>query len=365
MQYIDHTYINLIGSKLDRFSKKRDTLYNCRCPLCGDSQKHTYKARGFFFEKKGKFFYMCHNCGASMSFSKFLSIVDAEMHKQYTLEKWKDVQPKKEEPPKDHTPLKFYYDIRDGSVVVKEDPAKFDIDFKAKFKDKIIDFGLTPVNKLEDTHPAKQYLVNRKIPKLDVLYYTEDFKAAVNSMIDRFGDKESPRFYDGLVENEKRIVIPFFDLNKRLIALQGRSLESSGMRYITIKIDETAEKIYGLERINKNETVYVTEGPIDSLFLDNALAMAGSDVSMKYFDQFDDVVFIFDNEPRNAQIVNRMLKIVDSGFRIFVWPSRIDEKDINDAVLAGMEKPELHDIITKNTSGGLESKLKIAEWKRC
>lgn len=361
MLYIDHTYINLVGSKLERFAKKRDNLYNCRCPLCGDSQKHSYKARGFFFEKKGKFFYMCHNCGASMSLGKFLSIVDAEIHKQYTFEKWKDNNPKKEQKKEEHKPLKFYYDFRDNSVVVKEEQTEFDIDFKAKFKDKLSD--VTPIKKLVDSHPAKRYLVKRKIPNLDVLYYTEDFKSTVNTLLSKFGDNS--RLYDKLVDNEKRIVIPFFNENKKLIALQGRALDSSGMRYITIKIDEDAEKIYGLERVDKNKTVYVTEGPIDSLFLDNAIAMAGSDVSLKYFDKFADVVFVFDNEPRNPQIVKRMSNVVESGFSIFVWPNRVEEKDINDAIVSGMDVLELRDIISNNRTNGLEAKLKISAWKRC
>ena len=361
MLYIDHTYINLVGSKLERFAKKRDNLYNCRCPLCGDSQKHSYKARGFFFEKKSKFFYMCHNCGASMSLGKFLSIVDGEIHKQYTLEKWKDNHPKIEQKKEEHKPLKFYYDFRDNSVLVKEEQTEFNIDFKAKFKDKLK--GMTPIKKLDDSHPAKRYLVNRKIPNLDVLYYTEDFKSTVNTLLSKFGDNS--RLYDRLVDNEKRIVIPFFNENKKLIALQGRSLDSSGMRYITIKIDEDAEKIYGLERVDKSKTVYVTEGPIDSLFLDNAIAMAGSDVGLKYFDKFNDVVFVFDNEPRNPQIVKRMLNVIQTGFSIFVWPNKIKEKDINDVILSGMSVLELQDIISKNISNGLEAKLKISVWKKC
>ena len=47
------------------------------------------------------------------------------------------------------------------------------------------------------------------------------------------------------------------------------------MRYITIMLDEDSPKVFGLDRVNETEPIYIVEGPFDSLFLDNSIAMAG------------------------------------------------------------------------------------------
>ena len=137
------------------------------------------------------------------------------------------------------------------------------------------------------------------------------------------------------------------------------------MRYVTIKIDEEKTKVYGLDRVNKDETVYVVEGPIDSLFLENSIAMAGSDINVEYFTDWKDVVFVLDNEPRNRQIVDKFEKLIDSDQNVVIWPEKIKEKDLNDMILSGIDSFELSTIISKNTTCGLEAKLKLNQWKRC
>lgn len=354
MLYIDHNYINLLSVRLERFTKKRADLYNCRCPLCGDSKKNSYKARGFFFAKKNNFFYRCHNCGASMSLSQFLKIFDAELHQQYTLERWKEnKQSEIVVPKKQSTNLKFYYNYKEDSVLaVEAEKDDYGFDYKPKFKSKLP--YTEKIDDLPNDHPAKKYIRGRKIPKTENLYYSADFKKTVDELVDGYN----------LEENDSRIVIPFFDENKNLIYLQGRSLGNNSLRYITIKIND-GQKVYGLDRIDPSKTVYVTEGPIDSLFLDNAVAMAGSDIDLNYFNKYDDVVFIYDNEPRNLDIVNKMSKIISSKFGLVIWPNKLKEKDINDMILTGYDNLELQDIISKNTTYGLETKLKLATWRRC
>ena len=335
MQHIDKIYISRLGAKLERFTEKRSNLFNCKCPLCGDSKKKSYKARGFIYIRKSNFNYMCHNCGASMSLSAFMKQIDPELHKEYVLEKWKSGQT--------------------GSRKNIATP-EFKFDAPTFTKSKVCDFNLgTKVVDLPDNHPAKIYCIERKIPKLDLLYYTNKFKSLVSELTDG---------YDNLIE-EERLVIPFFDSDCSVFALQGRALKQSGMRYITIKIDEEKTKIYGLERLDPTKTSYVVEGPLDSLFLENSVAMAGADVDLQYFSEWKDVVFILDNEPRNKQIVDKYVKLIDAGFKVTVWPEKVKEKDLNDIILSGIDTSELKQIISKNTTYGLQAKLRVNNWKRC
>ena len=337
MLYIDRTFIQRLSPQLEGFTKKRDTLYNFRCPICGDSKKKTYKMRGFLYEKKNNFRYMCHNCGASMGLGQFMKEVNPSLYEEYAIEKWKDGQSGK-------TKGNFEKDV------------DYKFDFTPTFKSKCsFDYG-EKVSDLHQSHPAKKYCDQRNLPKQELLYYTDDFKSVV--------DKVSKEGYN-LQKFDKRIVIPFFNEKCELIALQGRSLNpNSSMRYITIKIKEVP-KIYGLERVDPEKPVYIVEGPLDSLFVDNSLAMAGSDIDKSYFSDFSDVVFILDNEPRNKQIVDKLSKIINDGFKVVIWPEKIKEKDINDIILSGIDTLELMDIISKNTVDDLEAKLRYSQWKKC
>ena len=122
---------------------------------------------------------------------------------------------------------------------------------------------------------------------------------------------------------------------------------------------EDHQKIFGLDHINPEDTVYVTEGPFDSLFIDNSIAMCGSDVDLSNYDyQF---VFVFDNEPRNRQIVTKIARAAEQGHKVVIWPKTVKVKDINDMVLAGLNPSA---IIKDNTFTGLEAKLRLNNWKK-
>ena len=90
MDIIDSKYIGLVSSRLQKFKRVKSNLFNFRCPICGDSQKHKNKARGYFYQVKTNTNYKCHNCGVSLSFNNFLKQIDSTLHKQYVLEKFKD-----------------------------------------------------------------------------------------------------------------------------------------------------------------------------------------------------------------------------------------------------------------------------------
>jgi len=330
--YVDHKYANILSSKLSLFKRKSRTLYNFRCPLCGDSKKNKYKARGYIFEKKDGLFYKCHNCSASTNFGSFIEKIDSVLAKNYFFEKYRD-KDKKEK---------------------IEEPKTVPLFTRPKFKK----VDLETINNLDDDHPAKKYLNGRHIPKIRYhdLYFTDCFKSWVT--------KYDVELASRLKEEDPRIIIPFFDRNKNLVAAQGRSVENSTLRYFTIKIDKKASKIFGLDRWDDRQVAYMTEGPFDSMFLPNAMAMAGSDIDDISLFMGKNVVFIYDNERRNKEIVNKMTKVLSKGFSIVVWPDDIKFKDINDMIVGGISLDRILDIINKNTFNGLQARLKINQWKR-
>ena len=322
MDLIDSKYVGLVSARLQKFKKVKADLYNFRCPICGDSQKNKNKTRGYIYQVKNNTNFKCHNCGASMSFSNFLKKMDTVMHKQYTLEKFKE----------GHT----------GRNFVVEEP-KFD--FKKPVFKKTINLPKASSNSF-----AKRYLEKRKIDP-DKFYYAEKFKTWTNTQKKTFE-------YTG--KDESRIVIPMYDENKKLLGFQGRALDNSPNKYITIMIQEEAPKIYGLETIDTKLPVYVVEGPFDSTFISNSIALCGADGDIAKWG-ISNPVWVYDNEPRNREIVERIRKTIDSGDSIVIWPNNITEKDINDMVLAGHE---VMSMLKSNTYHGLEAKIKFNNWKK-
>ena len=321
MNHVDSKFIGLVSSRLLRFKRVKSNLFNFRCPICGDSQKNKSKTRGYLYTVKADVNYKCHNCGASMTFSNFLKEVDPVLQKQYVFERFKD----------NHT----------GRGTVVEEP---DFKFEApKFKKNL------KLPKASENPRASGYLTARKLDTSQ-FYYAKNFKKFANSLKRTFNSEK----YD-----EDRIIIPLY-YEKNLIGFQGRSINPSPVKYITVMLDDDAPKIYGLDNIRTDAPVYVTEGPFDSTFLRNSIAMCGADADVGKWG-ISNPVWIYDNEPRNREIVNRIAKTIDTGDSVVIFPSSIDEKDINDMVMAGHD---VQKIVECNTYSGLQAQLKFNKWKK-
>ena len=321
MDFVDVKYINLISSRFQKFKKVKNNLYNFRCPICGDSQKNKSKARGYLYQVKNNTNFKCHNCGVNISFNNFLKQIDAAIHKQYTFEKFKEGNTGK-------------------NFIVDEPVFKFEV---PKFKPKL------DLPKASANPNAKLYLEKRKLNP-DKFYYTDKFKEWTNSLQSTFDSTEN---------DEPRIIIPLFYQNT-LVGFQGRALGPNKIKYITIMLDDDAPKIYGLDEIQKSETVYITEGPFDSTFISNSIALCGADGDVGKWG-IDNCVWIYDNEPRNAEIHRRIEQCISRGDKVVIWPSNIQEKDINEMVLSGLD---VQSVIELNTYSGLEAKLKFTTWKK-
>jgi hypothetical protein len=330
MSFIDVKYINLVSPQLQKFVRKKDSLYNFRCPYCGDSKKRQDKARGYIFKIKNDYVFKCHNCGVGRTFTNFLKDNCVSLYDQYVLERYKEGLTGKGT----QTPNPTWN--------FKE--PKF-------FKTKKRSLDLEKISELNITHPAREYLENRKIKDLDYFYYCPKFKEWTNSQLDVFPN---------LKQDSPRIIIPLRDKEGNMFGYQGRSLAPKAkIRYITIMLDESKPKVFGLDKIKETDPVYVTEGPFDATFLENSIAMCGSDVDLSNFSY--NFVFVFDNEPRNREIVSKIAKTIECGHKVIIFPKHIIEKDINDMVLAGHN---IKNVIESNTYSGLEAKLKLTEWKK-
>ena len=319
MNLIDSKYIGLVSSRLGNFKRVKSDLYNFRCPICGDSKKNKTKTRGYLYTIKADVNFRCHNCGASMTFSNFLKEIDPVVHKQYVFERFKQG--------------------RTGRGTVVEEPV---FKFEAPQFKTSIDLPLAST-----VDVSRIYLEKRKLDPTK-FYYAERFVEYVNSHKQSLDVKEHPR-----------IIIPLY-YEKNLVGVQGRTLNSNSVKYITTIFYDEAPKIYGLDNIRRDAPVFVTEGPFDSTFLLNSIAMCGADSDVRKWG-VSNPVWVYDNEPRSKEITERISSAIARGDSVVIWPTGIEEKDINDMILAGHD---VQSIVESNTYSGLEANLQFTTWKR-
>ena len=322
MDLVDSKFITLVSSRLQKFKRVKSDLYNFRCPICGDSQRHKNKARGYLYQVKVNTNYKCHNCGVSLSLNNFLKQIDPVLHKQYTMEKFKDGFT--------------------GKNFVVDEPK---LDFKKPVFKKKLDLP-----RASEVPVAKEYLQKRKLDPTK-FYFAHKFKEWTN--------KQKPTF-DTIHRDESRIIIPLYDKEHNLMGFQGRSLGPNSVKYITVMLTDDSPKIYGLDKIDETKPIYIIEGPFDSTLVENSVAMCGSDIDIRTFG-WSDYIWVYDNEPRNREIVNRISKTIDRGDKVIIWPNEITQKDINDMVLGG------HDVLSvleSNVYSGLKAMIKFNKWKK-
>ena len=338
--FIDKQYIHKLKSYFPTLSQNSDDVFNVRCPICGDSAHNQTKKRGYFYRNKTrKFKYKCFNCGVNIPFFVFLkNYCPNVLYREYIFDKFNDsIHNKKSN------------DI-DNTFIEDNTKEKFSNLYKLP--------NCIPIVKLDNNHIAKQYILSRQIPSIyyNDIFYSEDFKLTIENISDNYKN----------IISEPRLVIPFFDTSGNIFALQGRSLdENPKLKYITIRFDKTdiIQKPYGINRYDKSKLGYVVEGPIDSLFLPNSLAVASSNLTNSFVNTLDksNIIIVFDNECRNNEIIKKMESAIFQGYQVCIWDNKITQKDINDMVISGID---VVNIINNSTYSGLKGLLKLQEWKR-
>jgi transcription elongation factor Elf1 len=341
MLSIESKYIRLISSRLRNFKQKKDYLWNFSCPICGDSKKNLSKARGYVFQKGTNLFFNCHNCGVGTNLGNLIKQVDPSLHKEYVLERYKSGE-------------SGFSNFKSPSFDI---PApRFDKVAKEKHFE-----HAEWVSKLPSGHFCLVYCTNRRFLSImrDTLLFTPNYKKFCDALVPNHGKE---------ITADARLVIPFYDKYNTLIGVSGRALENSDykLRYVTLRTTESQDKlIYGIDKVNTNELVKIVEGPLDSMFLTNCVGSGDSALiqTAKLIDA-ENKVLIFDNEPRNKEIVKLMSDAIKLGYDVVIWPDTMEEKDINEMVMAGFSPDEIERIISSNTFTGLRAQMKFISWKK-
>ena len=337
MDWLEQKYIGMLSSRLRNYKRKSSGLINFSCPICGDSQTHKNKARGYIYDKKGTSLYHCHNCSVTMGVPNLIRTLDQHLYGEYKLEK----------------------------LSGNKTPEQVDLEeFVGKMKKPVfmqtgVLKGLKKISQLDPDHPAKQFVDRRKIPTRyhAKLFLCPNFKSYTNQWV--------PNKFENINSDETRLLIPFIDKEKRVHAYQGRSIRNQEPRYITIVLDETVPKVYGLDDVDTSRRTYVFEVPIDSMFVGNSIATAGGDLvsSLSEIDRTN-LVIVYDNEPRSRETIKKIDKAILQGYSVCIWPENLEHKDVNDMVLAGLSPEFIKHIIDTNIYKDLAAKLRLQKWAK-
>lgn len=308
---------------------------NCRCQVCGDSAKDEFKARFWVYEHKGVLMVKCFNCDLSMSFVRYLKENDQTLYREFLIERRK----------------------AEGGIFKADKP----IIKEEKIETKGIELiNCDRLDKLPINHPIVKYVKRRAIPEaaFSRLYFTTKWPALCNSV--------KPGTYKYELD-EPRLVIPIFTKEGIIESFQGRALDlNAPQKYITIKSHDDATKIYGLDTVKPGRPICVFEGPIDSLFIPNSLAITGGAIELSAMPFKDDRIWVLDNEPRHKDTISRMEKLIEQGETICMWDQAPwKSKDINDMITKeGAISEQIYDYIINNAFSGLRAKQRMLRYKR-
>ncbi len=337
-QWIDEKYIGLVGSRLLHFHRQSRSTFSFRCPICGDSQKRSNKTRGYLFLYQRKYIFKCHNCNESMSLRTFLKRIDPQLYREYQLDLLRQERP--------------------ADLPTPSAPGPEDDMFRFGRRSTKSLMSLPTLASLPEDHPAVRYAKGRLLP--DLAFHSIHFTDRWTTWIKELGWN-----YAIPEDGAPRIILPWYSRSGDLLGAQARRIDVTGKdaRYVTLKASEDVDKIYGVDRINSSAPVYLCEGPLDSYFLPNCCAAMGSDL-LRAYDQHlkgHHTILVWDNEPRNRELLSTMEPAVKLGLPVVIWPSHIKEKDLNDMVKAGLD-PEA--LVRAHTYKGLRATLEFLRWRK-
>lgn len=346
MLYIDLKYTALVGSRIKNFKQKSQYVWQYTCPYCSDWTSEKVKARGYIYRKKTDLFTKCHHCGHGSNIGNLIKHFDEQLYKQYVVERYTNNVSKFSDH-KDVTPL-----FQPSKEVNLEE---------VELVDDVLS-SIKRIDQLATDHPARKYVEGRMIrpEHLSLFYFAPKFKKFVNKHVEKFTA-------ESLERDHPRLIIPYFNAHGKVVMFNGRAFGDEEPKYMMVRLDEDCEKVFGLERVDYSKTIYVCEGEIDSLTLDNMVGVGGAASFDSHVIQRikTNAVLIHDNEPRSREVTKIVAKTIKQGYNCFLPPETFEFKDLNEAIQNGMTREALKELIDANSFQGIRAELRFTTWKKC
>jgi hypothetical protein len=283
--------------------KRYQNIFNAECPVCKEGKSAGRTRRLFYFPNKQYFF--CHNC--SKSWKPF------EWVKEITGLSVPEIIRKNNEKVGSEIiiPKKHAKNINNDKVVLRE---------IAELPENCID--------IENLEQVAFFGSNQIIDKAIKYCVERRLFSAVNRCKSFFVSLE-----DKIHKN--RLVIPFYGDNNKVVCYQTRALiDNQHPKYLT-KFGE--KHVFNITNVDPSiPYVFIFEGPIDSMFVKNGVAIAALSPTESQLDELNrligyEKIYVFDNDKNNKQTSKKIEKTIKDGKKVFIWPKEFHKfKDINE-----------------------------------
>jgi hypothetical protein len=308
--------------------------YQASCPICREGKSWLKKQRCYYIVKKN--IIHCHNCGWHGNPVNWIMEVSGDSFSQV--------------------------------MSSSQDYDTVNIENFSKPKNKKIDYEL-PCDciDIEDEEQLEFFNYEPVIKKaLEVLNHRR-LLSAIN---------RPKKYYVTLNDfvHENRLIIPFYDENNKIVFYQSRKLLDSDKKAKYLSKKDSERSLFNIDKVDENiPYIFITEGPLDSTFIRNGIALAGiSESGSDIFTEkqklqiqlfpLHELIFVLDNQWNDQTSKKKSKALLEAGKRVFVWPKEYREfKDLNDVCVAYKLDEFPYKFIQKNSYSGMTGKMKISE----
>jgi len=307
-------------------------VHNAECPICGEGRSAGKKKRLFYYPDEHYLY--CFNCTQSWSDVDWVSKVT---HKTY-----REIYQETEDGYAEDLMKRFE---TTEEVVTKETPI-LPPDCVDITDDEQVDFYASDPFKYQVLQKAISVCKDRRL-------YT-----AINRSKSYFVSFED-------YSHKNRLIIPFYDRAGKIASYQSRLLFETAdyvPKYLTKLGNKT---LFGEDKVSADiPYLFIFEGPIDAMFVKNAVALGGTSVTDEQQGFINNClgyekVFVYDNDKGNDEMKKRIEKTIKAGERVFVWPPECSKyKDVN-AICCGLSLDEIPwKFFLENSFKGIEALVK-------
>lgn len=277
--------------------RKFDGIYNASCPICREGKSWLKKKRLYYYPSTNSFY--CFNCSKSWS----------ALH-------W----------------------IEECTGLSRQE-----IELEASFGDNSVDIS----SSLKENRVLRKEKPNLPYDSINILDSTQQkfyennpcFQKTLEYVVQRRLDVAINRcnnYYISLTDyfHKNRLCIPYYNRENKINFYQTRALDNSEPRYLNkIGYDKT---VFGLNTIKTNlEYIFLFEGPIDAMFVQNGVSLAGltmSEIQNKQLQEFPfhEKIWVLDNPAKDSAAKEKIFNLINKKERVFKWKANSPFKDFNE-----------------------------------
>jgi len=318
---------------------RHDNNYIGCCPVCREGNSWGRKKRLYYFPHQNYLY--CHNCGES----------------------WNPADWIKEVSDKDNC-----------DILNEVKSEEYPIDLMFNDDDFVVEH--------ENNDPIPEDSIDLT-DKQQVLYYKDEkvvleaIKFIRNRRLNTAINKPDA-YYLSLVDkiHKNRLCIPFKDVNGNIIHYQTRELPNyksfdGSPNYLSKKYSD--KSLFNIDKVDPNlDNIYITEGPIDAMFVKNGIANCGITKKGREFNDFQrkqiesfwmcDIVWVLDSQWIDNTSLEATEKMIEKGYKVFIWPKELGTKvkDINELCMKKQLDEFPQKILQKYTFEGLSAQMELS-----